>query len=154
MPNIADVLSRSAAARADDTAIKVDEHELSYAALDEASARVAGLLGAHGVEPGDRVGVMLPNVASFPACYYGALRAGAAIVPMNPLLKDREVAFYLGDSEAKALLAWHQFADPAQAGAEQAGAACVVVEPEGFEALLAAMSRWTGWPSASPATRP
>ena len=51
--------------------------------------------------------MMLPNVAYFPICYYGALRAGAAVVPMNVLLKEREVAFYLGDSEAKVLFAWH-----------------------------------------------
>jgi long-chain acyl-CoA synthetase len=137
MPNIADLLSRSAAARRDEVAIKVDENELSYAALDQAAAQLAGLLRANGVEPGDRVAIMLPNVAYFPVCYYGALRLGAAIVPMNPLLKDREVAFYLGDSGAKVLLAWHQFADAAQGGAEQENAECVLVEPGGFEGLLA-----------------
>jgi long-chain acyl-CoA synthetase len=137
LPNLADLLSASVAARPDRTAIKLDDYELSYAALDEAAARVAGLLRAKGVEPGDRVGIMLPNVPYFPVCYYGALRAGAAIVPMNPLLKEREVAFYLDDSEAKVLLAWHQFADAARAGAEEAGVDCVIVEPGAFEQLLA-----------------
>jgi long-chain acyl-CoA synthetase len=137
MPNLADLLSASVAARPDRTAIKLDDYELSYAALDEAAARVAGLLRAKGVEPGYRVGITLPNVPYFPVCYYGALRAGAAIVPMNPLLKEREVAFYLGDSEAKVLLAWHQFADAARAGAEEAGVDCVIVEPGAFEQLLA-----------------
>ena len=56
---------------------------------------------------------------------------------MNVLLKEREVAFYLGDSGAKVLLAWHEFADAAHAGAEQAGAECVLVEPGELEALLA-----------------
>jgi long-chain acyl-CoA synthetase len=79
---------------------------------------------------------MLPNVAHFPVCYYGALRIGAAVVPMNPLLKKREVAFYLGDSEARVILAWHQFADAAHAGAEHVGVECVLVEPGEFEALL------------------
>ena len=137
MPNLAELLTRSVAARPDRVAVKVDDSELSYAALDEATARVAGLLRAKGVGPGDRVGIMLPNVPYFPVCYYGALRAGAAIVPMNPLLKDREVAFYLGDSDAKLIFAWHQFADAAQGGAEQTGAECVLVEPGEFEALLA-----------------
>ena len=136
MPNIAERLSDSAAARPTHVAIKVDDTELSYTALDESAARVAGLLRAKGVQPGDRVGIMLPNVAHFAACYYGALRAGATIVPMNPLLKDREVAFYLGDSDAHALLAWHQFADAAHAGAEQARSECVLVEPGEFETLL------------------
>jgi long-chain acyl-CoA synthetase len=136
MANIAHLLSHSTQQRPDHLAIKVDDEELSYTALDAAAARVAGLLLAKGVGPGDRVGIMLPNVAHFAVCYYGALRIGAAIVPMNPLLKEREVAFYLGDSEAKVLLAWHQFADAAHAGAEVAGVECVLVEPGEFEALL------------------
>jgi long-chain acyl-CoA synthetase len=44
---------------------------------------------------------MLPNVAYFPIYYYGALRAGAAIVTMNMLLKEREVAYYMADSRAR-----------------------------------------------------
>ena len=56
--------------------------------------------GAHGIEVGDRVAIMLPNVPYFPACYFGALRAGAVVVPMNVLLKQREVSFYLRDSGA------------------------------------------------------
>ena len=52
--------------------------------------------------PGDRVGVMLPNVPQFAAAYYGVLRAGGVVVPMNMLLKEREIAYYLGDSSAKA----------------------------------------------------
>jgi long-chain acyl-CoA synthetase len=136
MANIADLLSQRADLRPDHVAIEVDEDELTYAGLDRAAARVAGLLRAKGVQPGDHVGIMLPNVAHFAVCYYGALRVGAVIVPMNPLLKEREVAFYLGDSEARVILAWHQFADAAHAGAEQAGVECVLVEPGEFEALL------------------
>ena len=98
MPNLAQLLTDSAAARPAHAAIRLDDLTLTYAALDEAAARVAALLRAKGVEPGDRVGVMLPNVPQFPVAYYGALRAGAVVVPMNPLLKEREVAFYLGDS--------------------------------------------------------
>jgi long-chain acyl-CoA synthetase len=136
VPNLADLLIRSAVERPDHVAIKLDDAELSYAALDEAAARAAGLVRAKGVHPGDRVGIMLPNVTYFPICYYGALRAGAAVVPVNSLLKEREVAFHLGDSEAKVLLAWHEFADAAQAGAEQTDTDCVLVEPGEFEALL------------------
>jgi long-chain acyl-CoA synthetase len=136
MPNLADLLTSAAAARPDAIAVKRDDRELTYAELDAATARAAGLLHAKGVRPGDRVGVMLPNVEYFPIAYYGALRAGAAIVPMNVLLKEREVAFHLDDSEAKVLLAWHEFADAAHAGAEETGADCVLVEPGAFEALI------------------
>jgi long-chain acyl-CoA synthetase len=66
-PNLADLLSRSAAERGDCVAIKLEEPELSYAALDQAANQAAGLLSAMGIGPGDRVGIMLPNVAYFPA---------------------------------------------------------------------------------------
>jgi long-chain acyl-CoA synthetase len=136
MTNLADLLTVTAAARPGNVAVKRDERALTYADLDAEAARVAGLLRAKGVRPGDRVGIMLPNVEYFPTCYYGALRAGAAVVPMNVLLKEREVAFYLGDSGANVLLAWHAFADAAHAGADQTGAECVLVEPGEFDAML------------------
>ena len=66
----------------------------------------AGWLGELGIGPGDRVGLMLPNLPQFPVIYYGILRAGAVVVPMNPLFKSREVEYYLADSEASALFAW------------------------------------------------
>src|SRR3954454_23172563 len=135
--NLAEILTQSAAAFPDRVAIKLDDAELTYAALDEASARVAGMLHERGVRPGDRVGIMLPNVPAFPVCYFGALRAGAAIVPMNVLLKDREVNFYLGDSGARVLFAWHEFAGPAQAGADAAGAEVVLVQPDTVDNALA-----------------
>ncbi len=136
MPNLADLLTARASDRPHKVAVKRDERELTYADLDAATARVAGLLHAKGVRPGDRVGVMLPNVEYFPMASFGALRAGAAIVPMNVLLKEREVAYYLRDSGAKVLVAWHAFADAAHAGADQTGADCVLVEPGTFEAML------------------
>ena len=59
---------------------------------------------------------MLPNVPEFPIAYYGVLRAGGVVVPMNVLLKRREIAFYLEDSGAKLLLAWHGFGEEARDG--------------------------------------
>jgi long-chain acyl-CoA synthetase len=133
--NLSDVMTTSAARHGDRMAIRQEGVALSYAQLERASALVAGLLQARGVRPGDRVGIMLPNVAYFPVCYYGALRAGAAIVPMNMLLKEREVGFYMADSGARVLFAWHDFASSAQAGAGEAEV--MVVEPGAFDALLA-----------------
>jgi long-chain acyl-CoA synthetase len=136
MPNLAHILTNGAAVHRDRAAIQLDDLELSYRALDAASARVAGLLRAKGVRPGDRVAIMLPNTPYFPVCYYGALRAGAVVVPMHVLLKQREVAFYLRDSGAKVLFAWHEFADAAHVGAEDANAEVMLVEPGQFETLL------------------
>ncbi len=134
--NLASIVTESSARLPDGVAVRLGSVELSYAELDERSARLATLLAEHGVGPGDRVGVMLPNVPEFPVAYYGVLRAGAVVVPMNVLLKRREIAFYLGDSGAKLLLAWHGFADEARAGAEEAGAELIEVEPGSFLDLL------------------
>jgi long-chain acyl-CoA synthetase len=134
--NLAENLARSASEHPDNIAMKLDDAELTYAQLDGAAARVANLLASKGIEAGDRVGIMLPNVPYFAACYYGVLRLGAVVVPMNVLLKKREVGFYLTDPEAKALFAWHDFAEAAEAGAEEAGAELIAVKPGEFEQLL------------------
>src|ERR1700756_4604965 len=99
--NLAQILTASAERDPGHPALKLDDAVLSYGMLDGATAHVAGLLRAKGVAPGDRVGIMLPNVPHFALCYYGVLRAGAVVVPMNVLLKGREVAFYLRDPGAK-----------------------------------------------------
>ncbi|MFZ0040376.1 MAG: long-chain fatty acid--CoA ligase [Solirubrobacteraceae bacterium] len=136
--NLASIVTEGAKRDPDHVAIKLDDVELTYAALDGASAHVAGLLREHGFERGDRVGIMLPNVPYFPVVYYGVLRAGGIVVPMNVLLKKREVAFYLEDPEAKLLFAWEGFAEDAQAGADQAGAECILVKQGEFEEQVGA----------------
>ena len=76
MTNLASVMAATAASQGDAVAVRLDDAALTYAQLDAASARVAGLLRARGLRPGDRVGLMLPNVPQFPVTYYGILRAG------------------------------------------------------------------------------
>ncbi|HWK26668.1 MAG TPA: long-chain fatty acid--CoA ligase [Solirubrobacter sp.] len=138
---LSELLTAAAAAHADRPALKLDDTVLNYAVFNEAATRVAGLLKEKGVAPGDRVGIMLPNVPYFAAAYYGVLRAGGIVVPMNVLLKGREVGFYLRDSGAKVLFAWHGFAEAADAGAADAGAEVIPVEPGKFEELVLAAPR-------------
>ena len=144
MANLARLLTNAASAHADRPAVRLDDTTLTYAQLDEAVSRCAGLLRSRGIAPGDRVGIMLPNVPQFPIAYYGVLRAGGVVVPMNVLLKERETAFYLTDPGAKAVLAWQAMAGAAQAGADAAGAECVVVDDDEFPRLLAAAEPFTG----------
>jgi len=125
--NLASFLTRTAAERGERTALRLGERRISYQQLDEAAGRVAGLLGVLGVRPGDRVGVMLGNTPDFAAVYYGVLRAGGVVVPMNPLLKGREVAYYLSDSQATVLFAAQAFVAEARAGAAHADARVVEV---------------------------
>jgi long-chain acyl-CoA synthetase len=134
MPNLADLLTRAAEQHGDRIALKLDEQELNYAFLNEGASRIAGLLKAKGIEPGDRVAIMLPNVPYFPVVYYGILRAGGVVVPMNVLLKGREVDFYVSDSGAKVVFVWHGFAD----ACVDASADVVKVTPGEFEQLVIA----------------
>ncbi len=135
--NLASIVTESSDRVPAGTAIQLGEVGMTYAELDERSARLATLLATRGVKRGDRVGVMLPNVPEFPIAYYSVLRAGAVVVPMNVLLKRREIAFYLSDSGAELLLAWHGFAAEAAAGAEEAGVELIEIEPAAFAGLLA-----------------
>ncbi len=134
--NLAANLADSAARNPEHIALKLDDAEVSYKALEQGAGHVAGLLADRGIQRGDRVGIMLPNVPYFALAYYGVLRAGGVVVPMNVLLKGREVSFYLSDPEAKLLFAWHDFAEAAQRGAEESGAELVSVAPGEFEKLL------------------
>jgi long-chain acyl-CoA synthetase len=135
--NLALNLKRTAAEHPDAIACKLDDAAFNYQLLDNASARIATMLASKGVEAGDRVGIMLPNVPYFPAVYYAILRRGAVVVPMNVLLKGREVGYYLSDSGAKLVFAWHGFMDAAEQGAKDAGDVEVVpVTPGEFEGAI------------------
>src|SRR6058998_3428805 len=138
MPDsLAQLLTETAARHGERPALKLDDAVVNYAVLDEGATRIAGLLTERGLQPGDRVGIMLPNVPYFGIVYYGVLRAGGVVVPMNVLLKPREVQFYLSDPGAKHVFAWHEFADAAAEGAGEAGADAIIVKPGEFEQLLA-----------------
>ena len=134
--NLARILTEATEASPDRIGVKLDDFEVSYRVLDDGSARLAAMLKEKDFSPGQRVGVMLPNVPYFPIAYYGVLRAGGIVVPMNVLLKPRETGFYLSDPEAKAVFAWHDFAEAAEAGAKEAGAEMIVVKPGEFEQML------------------
>jgi len=127
-------------------AIRLDDTVLSYAELDELSARAAGWLRERGLVPGDPVGLMLPNIPHFPVFYYGVLRAGGSVVPMNPLLKEREVAHYLGDSGARLILAAEGAAGEAAAGAQRSGATAVTISGP----MLADVAGWPLAPEIAP----
>lgn len=119
--NLAGILTRSAGSAPDQAAVTLGDRTLTYADLELASSRIAGFLAEKAIRPGDRVGIMLPNVPEFAAIYYGVLRAGGAVVPMNPLLKTREVEYYLADSGSKLIFAWQDVTGEAIEGAARAG---------------------------------
>ncbi len=99
---------------------------LTYAQLDAAASQVAGALIARGVASGDRVALSCPNLPWFPIAYFGILKAGAVVVPLNILLTEREIAYHLADSGAKAYFC---FEGTAELPIGVAGAAAFAATP-------------------------
>ncbi|RBY87242.1 long-chain fatty acid--CoA ligase [Blastococcus sp. TBT05-19] len=150
MTNLAQNLLDAAEEAPDWPALRMDDAVLTYREFADAALRVAAALQDRGVGPGDRVGLVLPNVIAFPVVFYGALLAGAAVVPMNPLLKAREVQYYLEDSGARVVVTVEASAEPVAEAATTVGAEAVTVGaalPEellGDESLTAAVEREDG----------
>ncbi|MFZ6647904.1 long-chain-fatty-acid--CoA ligase [Undibacterium sp. TJN25] len=104
MLNYAANLSRNATLMPSKIALRFGETSISYAQLDAAASQVANGLKAMGIAKGDKVVLSCPNLPYFPIIYYGILKLGAVVVPINVLLKAREVAYHLLDCDAKAFL--------------------------------------------------
>jgi long-chain acyl-CoA synthetase len=127
MLNLATLLTTSARKYPDKPALTLGPLTTSYAELDDLSNRTATMLQARGIQPGDTVAIQLPNVPEFAIAYFGALKAGAVVLPLNPLLKKGEVAFHLKDAGAKILLATVVFQAESEPGAADAGVEYVPV---------------------------
>jgi len=98
---------------------EADARKWTYAQFDRAVNRAANLLKQNGVEKGDVVSLLLPNSAEYVIAYFACWKIGALANPVNSLLKPEEIAFVLGNAEAKLLLIHSQFQEsepPALAG--------------------------------------
>jgi long-chain acyl-CoA synthetase len=130
--NLAECVELSARQCPDKTAVIHDDVRLSYKELAQMAKRVANILRAKGIGPGDKVALMLPNTPHFPIVYFGILYAGAAVVAFNCLLKKDEIIHQLTDCEAVALFAFKGFEQEAVPAV--AGTPCckhlVLVEPD------------------------
>jgi long-chain acyl-CoA synthetase len=133
--NLALSLAVAAAARPERPAVTHGGAAVTVGELWERSARAAALLAAHGVEGGDRVAIQLPNVPAFADFYFGALRLGAVVVPINPLLRTAEIDYTLDDAEARVLIAWHEAESPGAREGEDAVDVIGIEEPFGGAAL-------------------
>jgi long-chain acyl-CoA synthetase len=147
MTNLAGIVREQAAkpAQSGRPAVRQDGQELAYGQLERGSGQAAAMLREAGVGAGDRVALMMPNVLAFPLLFYGALAAGAVVVPMNPLLKGREVAHYLGDSGASVILTWHAAADEAAKGAADGGLPVIRVTEPGAQGVLGGRPPLEDW---------
>lgn len=99
------LLPQAAARFGDRTALHIEGREFSFRELDALSTRLANGLVGLGVRPGDRVSLYAGNSWGWVVSYYGALKAGAVINPLNTMLTAEEVAFAVRDCQARVILA-------------------------------------------------
>jgi long-chain acyl-CoA synthetase len=102
--NLATILTESALAAPDAPACRFAGTTTTYAELDEQSGRVAAGFRSAGLSPGQVVALQLPNIQPFLSAYFGALKAGLVVLPLNPLLMAPEVEYHLTDSAAAMLI--------------------------------------------------
>ncbi|MEU3214464.1 long-chain fatty acid--CoA ligase [Streptomyces sp. NPDC006971] len=136
--SVASALGESARSHPDRVAVVDADTRLTYRELWTRALRCAGALRASGVRPGDRVAVLLPNTADFLYAYYGALAAGATVVPVHGLLVADEVAYVLRHSGSSVLVSGGPLWPVAEEAAGVAGVRAVCGVPEDGEPLPAA----------------
>jgi long-chain acyl-CoA synthetase len=101
--NLASIITHHARLSPDRVAVVWENVRLTYGELDKLSNRVANALVEMNIGHGDKVTLICPNLPLFPIVYYGIMKAGAAVVPLNVLFAPREIAYHLADSDAKAV---------------------------------------------------
>jgi long-chain acyl-CoA synthetase len=109
-PSVAALFEASAKEHAARPAYHCMGRTITFADLDKLSRDFAAWLQRKGVAKGDRVAIMLPNVLQYPVALFGALRAGATVVNVNPLYTARELEHQLKDSGATAIVILENFA--------------------------------------------
>ncbi|HEU4363791.1 MAG TPA: long-chain fatty acid--CoA ligase [Mycobacterium sp.] len=115
--NLATILRESRYAHPDKPLCHIGDQTFSYAQVDEISGRIATSLRNLGVGRDDKVAVQLPNLPQFFFAYFAILKAGAVVVPLNPLLRAPEVNYHLQNSDARVLITFEMFAEEAVRGA-------------------------------------
>ncbi|MBU4565260.1 MAG: AMP-binding protein [Desulfarculus sp.] len=103
--NLVEILELNARKFGQRDCLRYNGEGLTYGQLDQKASQAAGLLQSWGVNKGDRVGLMSFNTPAFVIAYYGILRAGGVVVPINHKLQAPEVDYILNHSQAKLILA-------------------------------------------------
>lgn len=151
--NLGQMLAQTAAQNPDKTAIIFHDQRTSYRDFDERANQVANGLIQLGVQPGDRVALYIHNLPIFMEAYYGILRTGASVVPLNVLYKAGEVEYILKDSGAAAILTFAPFAPVALAAAANAPELrhVIVAAPEEIQGATLWRTAFAEAPTSAPA---
>src|SRR5919107_3491199 len=102
--SMADFFEESVERNPDRDAVRYFDESISYGELNDLADRFATLLSTRGAEKGDRVAVYTQNNPQFLVAQYGAWKRGAVMVPLNPMLKKKELDYHLNDSGARLLV--------------------------------------------------
>jgi long-chain acyl-CoA synthetase len=127
--SLASVLAEAARRYPGKTAVVDGPQRIAYADLWRQARTYAAGLQSLGIRPGGTVAMAVPNVADFPRVYYGALAAGATVVPVHLLLNAEEMAYVLRDSKADVLVCHTFFLGTAAKAAQLAGIPVITVGP-------------------------
>src|SRR5215467_7551041 len=119
--NLATILTETALTTPDAPVCRFGGTTTSYCELDEQSGRLAAGLQAAGLAPGQVVAVQLPNLPQFLIAYFGALKAGLVVLPLNPLLMAPEIEYHLTDSSAALLVGFEGLHAEASKACETTG---------------------------------
>jgi long-chain acyl-CoA synthetase len=102
MLNLVSVFEHSAKENPEKKAIVFENNSFTFSEIAQTINKITNALKKKGIQKGDKVALSCLNLPYFPMIYYAILKAGAVVVPLNVLLKGREIAYHLKDSEAKA----------------------------------------------------
>jgi long-chain acyl-CoA synthetase len=119
--NLATILTETALATPDAPVHIFGGAATTYRQLDEESGRFAAGLREIGLGPGEVVALQLPNVPQFLSAYFGALKAGMVVLPLNPLLMAPELEYHMGDSSARVLIGFEGIHAEASRACQQFG---------------------------------
>lgn len=108
--NVADLVRATTARLPEKPALVFHDRPITYGELDREIDRAAAGIAALGVRPGDRVAVLVHNIPHFLYAFYGLLRAGAIMIPLNTMLTGGEIAYILADAEARLIVVAEPFA--------------------------------------------
>nr|WP_199220602.1 long-chain-fatty-acid--CoA ligase [Limnohabitans sp. Hippo4] len=134
------LMADSFAKYADRTAYSYMGQDISYSKTDVTSQALAAYFQSLGLEKGDRVAIMMPNVPQYPVAVAAILRAGLVVVNVNPLYTPRELEHQLKDSGAKAIVIIENFAITLQK---------CIAETQVKHVVLCAMGDMLGWPKGA-----
>ena len=124
---VVDILEDSMRRHAHRTASRCLERTMSFGQMDQLSQTLGAWLQSKGLQHGDRVAIMMPNVPQYMVAIAGILRAGFAVVNVNPLYTARELEHQLKDSGAKAIIVLENFASTLEEAIDKTDVQHVVV---------------------------